>query len=96
MRAVHVLGAVAAFGLVMTSIGCGKSPERVCDKFADLMKDDKSGSLKVKEDRSVCVREMTEMKSRDPAGYDCTADCVMGASDLTGAVGCIAKCDGKK
>ena len=70
--------------------GCGKSPERVCDKFSALMKGAKDGYQV--DDRAVCVQQMSEMKAKDPAGYDCTADCVLGANDVAGAVSCMSKC----
>jgi hypothetical protein len=85
----RTVGAILIVALSMC--GCGKSPERVCDKFSALMRGAKDGGYKV-DDRAVCIQQMTEMRTKDPAGYDCTADCVLGANDVAGATSCISRC----
>ena len=94
MRAAFVCVAVSAIAVGILA-GCGKSPEKVCDKFADLMKGAKD-MPKGKDDLDACVQQMSEMKTKDPAGYACTADCVMGASEVAGAITCMSKCSPEK
>lgn len=72
--------------------GCGNSPESMCKKFTELEK--KAG--KGKEDKDgkgleKCVKEMTEMKEKNPKQYECAAPCAdKGTYDE--AFACFLKC----
>jgi hypothetical protein len=92
MKGWMVLGLAAL--AVSTVVGCGKSPERVCNKMADLAKDMKDEKKKepTADEKTKCVEQLTKMKTESEPAYNCTADCVLGASEMKGAMECMGKC----
>jgi hypothetical protein len=65
---IHFRSVATLTFVALALAGCGKSPEAVCKKMAELSKDK---DKKVDE----CVTELTEIKKTSPAGYDCIAKC---------------------
>ena len=91
MRTQHALRSIAALltlvGLLATA-GCRRSPSSVCDKLLSLTQ--KGGDAWT--DKDACVQMMKEIKERDGAAYDCTADCVLAAGDARTASACLERC----
>jgi len=87
---------VAALGLL--GIGCTPSPEKTCDKLQELAdKDAESSSKKsFKLSRDKCLKNMNEMKERDPEAYKCTAKVIAKLSSLDTAFMAISICDKNK
>ena len=85
---------VAALGLF--GIGCTPSPEKTCDKLQELAdKEAESGKKGFKLSRDKCLKNMNEMKERDPDAYKCTAKVIQKLSSLDTAFSAIALCDYK-
>ncbi len=79
--------------------GCGKSPESVCKKLDEILKDDKEKSkdrdeAKAKKQMEECTKELTEIKTVSPKGYDCIVGCTE-YKTAGAAMGCLAECQEK-
>ena len=70
--------------------GCSKTPEKICDRFAEL--EAKSGKEKPAEgERAKCVQDLAKMKETSPEAYDCVAACA-DQSTQEAAAGCTFAC----
>lgn len=79
--------------------GCGKSPEAVCKKFDEILKDDKEKSkdrdeAKAKKQMEECAKELTEIKGVSPKGYECIVGCTE-YKTAGAAIGCLSECQEK-
>lgn len=90
------LAALAVFAL--GALGCTPTPEKTCEKLQELadkeipMPGKKPFSLSM----SKCIKNMNEMKERDPAAYKCAAKIVAKMSSLDTAFLAISVCDKDK
>lgn len=70
--------------------GCSKTPEKICDRFAEL--EAKSGKEKSAEgERAKCVQDLAKMKETSPEAYNCVAGCA-DQSTQEAAAGCTIAC----
>ncbi len=85
---------IAISALALFAWGCGNSPEKVCKKMADLEEKgakDKDKKKADSKDMDKCVKEMADMKEKDPETFKCVATC-SDMSDYDGAMGCLFAC----
>ncbi len=85
-----------AISLVTLVAGCTPSPQKVCDKMFELVKNenlDGGDSGKSQEKKLArCVREAEEEKAKKPDRYKCLAKCIMGTSSEKDANKCKDSC----
>lgn len=94
----HAVPVVVVTALGLLGIGCTPSPEKTCDKLQELAdKEAESSSKKpFKLSREKCLKNMNEMKERDPEAYKCTAKVIAKLSNLDTAFMAISVCDKNK
>ncbi len=88
---------IAAVGFA--AIGCTPSPEKTCDKLqelADKENDSKSSGKGFNLSREKCIKNMNEMKERDPDAYKCASKVIQKLSSLDTAFLAISVCDKNK
>jgi hypothetical protein len=86
---------IAAFGLA--ALGCTPPPEKTCDKLQELAdKENEGKSKKYNLSRDKCLKNMNEMKERDPEAYKCAAKVIQKLSSLDTAFLAISVCDKNK
>lgn len=73
----------------LSSAGCSKSPEAICDKLDKLAA--KGGKTADDGERAKCVQDLAKMKETSPQAYDCVAGCA-NQSTQEGATGCAFAC----
>jgi hypothetical protein len=74
----------------VSAIGCSKTPEKICDRFAEL--EAKSAKEKSQEgERAKCVQDLAKMKETSPEAYNCVAGCA-DQSTQEAAAGCTFAC----
>jgi hypothetical protein len=86
--------------LAVASTGCTPSPEKVCEKMAELAKSDKKEDVPLlfnrasKTDGRVkqCIGDAQEVKSTSKDDYECVAKGIMEASSFEPALTSARKC----
>ena len=95
MKHVQSFVLIAVLGAV--GIGCTPSPEKTCDKLQELAdKENESKSKKFNLSRDKCLKNLNEMKERDPEAYKCTAKVIAKLSSLDTAFLAMSVCDKNK
>lgn len=93
-----VVAALAAFAL--GALGCTPTPEKTCERLQELADKEKSSSYSGKKpfqlSMSKCIKNMNELKERDPSAYKCAAKMVSKLSSLDTAFLAISVCDKDK
>ena len=75
-----------------TPTGCDDDVTKVCKKMAELVEKEKDMPEEAKKeagDLEKCKAEGKKEQEKDPEKFKKQADCIMGASDMEGAVKCI-------
>lgn len=91
-----VVAALAA--LALGAFGCTPTPEKTCERLRELADKDSDtpGKKPFELSMSKCLKNMNEMKERDPAAYKCAAKMVSKLSSLDTALLGISVCDKDK
>jgi len=91
-----VVAALAAFAL--GALGCTPTPEKTCERLKELADKEVEtpGKKPFELSMSKCLKNMNEMKERDPAAYKCAAKMVSKLSSLDVALLGISVCDKDK
>jgi hypothetical protein len=95
----HAVPLLVVTALGLLGIGCTPTPEKTCDKLqelADKEADSSSSKKPFKLSREKCLKNMNEMKERDPEAYKCTAKVIAKLSNLDTAFMAISVCDKNK
>ena len=85
------IGCAAVLGLALLACkGIGRmSPEKACDKMAEIMGEPLDAEAKAK-----CVTAATQSKKEKPERYDCETGCLKKSSDKTALTTCMGACGG--
>lgn len=73
--------------------GCTPTPETVCKKLEELGEKEK-GSFKLS--TSKCLKNLNELKERDPDAYKCAAKTIVKLDSLDAAFLALSVCDKDK
>ncbi|MBI2390904.1 MAG: hypothetical protein HYV09_15035 [Deltaproteobacteria bacterium] len=96
----HVVSSLAVVALALGAFGCTPTPEQTCNKLQELADKEKESSSSGKKpfelSMSKCIKNMNEMKERDPDAYKCAAKIVKKLSNLDTAFLAISVCDKNK
>lgn len=94
----HVVSSLAVVALALGAFGCTPTPEQTCNKLQELADKEKESSSKkpFQLSMSKCIKNMEEMKERDPDAYKCAAKIVKKLSNLDTAFLAISVCDKNK
>lgn len=83
----------------LAAIGCTPPPEKTCDRLQELADKENEGKGKGEKynlSREKCLKNMNELKERDPEAYKCAAKGVQKLSSLDTAFLLISVCDKNK
>lgn len=88
-RGVVACGVVLGVALLSCKAIGRMSPEKACDKMAEIMGEPLDAEAKAK-----CVTEATRAKKEKPERYDCETGCLKKSSDKTSLTTCMGACGG--
>ena len=90
---------ILIFAVGTAALGCTPTPEKTCDKLQELAEkesESKSSGKPYSLSRDKCLKNMNEIKERDPEAYKCAAKVIQKLSSLDTAFLAISVCDKNK